>query len=87
MATQKIYAGVSGFLKNKAGSFDWLANHARPIIGICRTKLDGTKQYFNVFANTKYGDVTVTESKTHVTIKIAKNTSKPVFSSDDSGED
>ena len=79
-----IYAGLSLFPSFKPGSFNWLDNHSRPFFNISWTKPSGKRAYQDVFLNLTLKDgspnpsISMTETKTHVTLKIAKKPGHPI---------
>jgi hypothetical protein len=78
MAT--IYAGLSCFFANRQGNHNYLDNTKRPILSVCYTAPNGTKTYpGDLFVDTRI--VEVKETKTHVTLKFAKDITSPPFKS------
>ena len=79
-----IYAGLSLFPSFKSGSFNWLDNHSRPFFNLSWTKPSGKRAYQDVFLNLTLKDgspnpsISMTETKTHVTLKIAKKPGHPI---------
>lgn len=76
----KVYAGVSAFFANRTKpnrNHNWLDNVKRPFISLVKTARDGTKSYNDLFLNTDA--VEVSQTKTHVVIKIPKDINKPLF--------
>ncbi len=80
----KSYPGISIFPSFRTGSFNWLDNHSRPFFNITWTKKSGKKAYQDVFLNLtlKDGspnpDISMTETKTHVVLKISKSPRQPL---------
>ena len=79
-----IYAGLSLFPSFKPGSFNWLDNHSRPFFNISWTHKSGKRTYQDVFLNLTLKDgspnpsISMTETKTHVTLKISKKPGHPI---------
>jgi len=77
----KIYAGVSAFFANRTGMHNWLDNHARPLLSVCRTHPDGKKNYFDMFVS-RDEKVSVTTDTKARTIKVPANSTAIVFPND-----
>ena len=79
-----IYAGLSLFPSFKPGSFNWLDNHSRPFFNVPWTKPSGKRAYQDMFLNLTLKDgspnpsISMTETKTHVLLKIAKKPGYPI---------
>jgi hypothetical protein len=82
--SSKIYPGLSLFASFKPGSFNWLDNHTRPFFNISWTKKSGKKAYQDVFLNLTLKDgspnpaISMSETKTHVILKISKTPGTPL---------
>jgi hypothetical protein len=78
------YPGISIFPSFRTGSFNWLDNHNRPFFNIVWTKKSGKKAYQDVFLNLTQKDgsdnpsIAMSETKTHIVLKIAKSPGLPI---------
>lgn len=73
--SDRVYVGSSLFVNFRKGTHNWLDNNARPLFNLVRTKLSGKRAYTDMFLTDA---VEVSETKTHVVIKIPKDISKPI---------
>jgi len=78
------YPGLSLFPSFRAGNFNWLDNHDRPFFNLSWTTKKGKIRYQDVFLNiankdgVKNPSLDVSETKTHVVLKIAKKPGQPI---------
>lgn len=90
--SDKIYPGISSFVANRPGNFNWLDNQNRPFLSCSETKKSGKRRYFDEFlqteANSKNGvEFKITGDKPekltvpadHIILIIPKTISKPLF--------
>ena len=82
----KIYPGLTAWANFKPGSHDWLVDHSRTFLNLCKVSPKGKKSYQSLFLNTHYADGTpnphlsMEETDTHVVLTIAKAPNVKLFS-------
>lgn len=85
MAKAKNSPGLTGWCNFKPGNHDWTADHSRPFLNLTKTSPKGKRSYQGLFLNEFYADGTknpnldVSETKTHVILKITKAPAVKLF--------